>query len=313
MGVTRLFTVAVALAAGVLAVAAGFLLAPARAAQGVPIRGGPAHPRRAAIFAHGLAASPAKGATITISFTHGATLQSTDRIAPNTFGTIFGANFVPATRLWNASFQNGVAPTELEGIKVLINGKRAFISFVGRAADFGGSSDQVNFVAPDDAAQGRVEVVVENARGDRNTQFFVNLLREVPAFFPFDPEGRRYLAAVHADGTLVGKAGLFGAALTTRPVKPGDRILLYGTGFGRTNPAVPVGQIPTQAAPLVENVALLFGQTPATLEYAGLSGFVGVYQFNVVVPNVGPGDVEIRATIAGVQTPTGFFLTVAAP
>lgn len=53
-----------------------------------------------------------------------------------------------------------------------------------------------------------------------------------PEFFRFDG---RNIAAVHLDGTLVGKEGLF-PGLTTRPARPGDTILLFGTGLWAANP-----------------------------------------------------------------------------
>ncbi len=73
-----------------------------------------------------------------------------------------------------------------------------------------------------------------------------NLQAFSPAFFSFDG---KYLAATHAHNTAIGKTGLFASApnLTT-PAKPGETIVLYGTGFGPTNPVVPPGQLTTQAA-----------------------------------------------------------------
>ena len=47
----------------------------------------------------------------------------------------------------------------------------------------------------------------------------------------------------------------------------------------------------TRATSLTNPVTILFGQTPATILYAGLApNFVGLYQFNVQVPNVSAGD-----------------------
>jgi uncharacterized protein (TIGR03437 family) len=51
----------------------------------------------------------------------------------------------------------------------------------------------------------------------------------------------------------------------------------------------------------------MFGSTPATLSYAGLApNFVGLYQFDIVVPNIANSDlVPVTFTLgnqSGVQT-----------
>jgi uncharacterized protein (TIGR03437 family) len=43
--------------------------------------------------------------------------------------------------------------------------------------------------------------------------------------------------------------------------------------------------------------------------FAGLTS-AGLYQFNVVVPQVGSGDQALQATVNGVQTQAGPVLTV---
>ena len=73
-----------------------------------------------------------------------------------------------------------------------------------------------------------------------------------PTFFSFGPFDRvpQALAAVHLDGALVGPVDLLGPGVNTRPAKPGDIILLFGTGFGQTSPPVPVGTLPGQVLAL---------------------------------------------------------------
>jgi len=48
------------------------------------------------------------------------------------------------------------------------------------------------------------------------------------------PAAAPYIVAQHADNSYV-----TGAA----PAKPGEVIILWGTGFGPANPAVPAGQV----------------------------------------------------------------------
>ena len=47
--------------------------------------------------------------------------------------------------------------------------------------------------------------------------------------------------------------------------------------------------------------------------FAGLSGFVGLYQITVTVPDVPAGDVLVLAKIGGVQSQDGISIRVAAP
>ncbi|MCP5116290.1 MAG: hypothetical protein GY953_36135, partial [bacterium] len=66
---------------------------------------------------------------------HGATFTTDQGYAPNTFGTIVGTDLVQSTQVWDNFFTGNVAPTQLGGAKVLVNGTPAFISFTGTAED----------------------------------------------------------------------------------------------------------------------------------------------------------------------------------
>jgi uncharacterized protein (TIGR03437 family) len=118
------------------------------------------------------------------------------------------------------------------------------------------------------------------------------------------------MTAQFQDGVYVGGANLIAGA-AFRPARPGDVITAYGVGFGTVTPAIAPGVVVTQQNE-IPNVTLSFGQTPATLTYRGLApGFVGLYQFNITVPNVADGDHQINVTLGGqpLQQPV-MFLTV---
>jgi uncharacterized protein (TIGR03437 family) len=116
------------------------------------------------------------------------------------------------------------------------------------------------------------------------------------------------VAAEHADYSLVGAANLLPGATTT-PAKPGETILLYGTGFGPTTPPLPTAQLVTTAEPLANAVAISIGGVAVTAAFSGLVG-PGLYQFNVTVPSLPNGDAAVLATIGGVATQTGVLVTV---
>jgi uncharacterized protein (TIGR03437 family) len=67
--------------------------------------------------------------------------------------------------------------------------------------------------------------------------------------------------------------------------------VIYGIGFGPAENSAqqlaPVGQISSGLTNLTSNFTASFGQTQASVTYAGLApNFVGLYQFNITVPAV---------------------------
>ena len=212
--------------------------------------------------------------------------------------TIQGANLSQTTRTWqNSDFVNDNLPTQLDGVSVNVNGKAGFVYYISPA--------QLNVLAPDDAINGQVQVQVTNAHGT-SSNFAANETQFSPAFFLF---AAKYPAAVHTSGVGVGPKGLI-AGTNFAPAKPGETILLFGTGFGPTNPALPGGQLVTGAAPLVTQPTVTIGGKPAQVLFAGLSGS-GLDQFNVTIPPDLPnGDASVVAAIAGATTQPNIFITI---
>jgi uncharacterized protein (TIGR03437 family) len=219
-------------------------------------------------------------------------------IAASSWVTIQGSNLSSTTRAWRDSdFVNGKLPTQLDGVSATVNGKAAFVYYV--------SPTQLNVLAPDDTATGPVPVQVTNAGGPGNS-FTANENAVSPAFFLFSP---KYPAAVHTTGIYVGPAGLI-AGGNFAPAKPGETILLFGTGFGPTNPALPAGQLVTTAAPLVNSVTVKIGGKTATVPFSGLSGS-GLDQLNVTIPSGLPdGDAALEVTVLGSSTQANLFLPI---
>ena len=221
-------------------------------------------------------------------------------IAPGAWITIFGSNLASTTRTWrNDEIVGGKLPTELDGVSVTVNNRLAAVYFISPA--------QINVQAPSDEGTGPAPVQVTTVRGASSVN--AQLGTFAPGFFMFDPESRRYLAAVHADGTLLGKPNLF-QGLTTAPARPGETVLLFGAGFGPTDPAVPSGQVFGGAAKLTNPITVRIGGVPAEVQFAGLSG-AGLYQLNVKVPDTLPdGDAPVVAETGGVRTQDNAFITV---
>jgi uncharacterized protein (TIGR03437 family) len=93
------------------------------------------------------------------------------------------------------------------------------------------------------------------------------------------------------------------------PAQAGDVILLFGTGFGPTNPATDFGQIFAGAPPTVNPVTATIGGVPATVQFAGLVA-PGEYQFNILVPSAPSGDNLVVMKVGGVSSQPNAYLAV---
>jgi uncharacterized protein (TIGR03437 family) len=223
-------------------------------------------------------------------------------IAAGTWIAIYGAHLSSSNRAWSgADFAGRKLPLSLDGVSAKVNGIPAAVYYV--------SDNQVNLLSPLDSTLGQVKLELTNSLGTGSAN--TTLARYSPAFFTFAPDGQKYVAAVHVNGDYVGRTGLFGGAAASRPAQPGETILLFGNGFGPTNPPLPSDEIVSLPAPLQDpsQLTITIGGLPARVDYAGLT-IAGVYQFNVVVPIVPDGDQTVVATIGGTQTQTNRFLSV---
>ena len=154
-------------------------------------------------------------------------------IAANTWITIRGSNLSTTTREWTtADMPGGALPTSLDGVSVMVNNRPAYVRYV--------SQGQINALTPTDPSEGPVQVTV-TVNGQTSNAASATLSAYSPALFTFDGT---YVAATHADNSFLGKTGLFASApnLTT-PAKPGETVILHGTGFGSTSPAVTHGTL----------------------------------------------------------------------
>src|ERR1019366_3740974 len=165
-------------------------------------------------------------------------------ISQGAWTTITGTGLSGTTRLWTgADFDGNNLPTHLDQVRVAIDGKPAYVYYI--------SPTQLNVLSPADTAQGPVPVQVTYA-GKPSNVLNATEAAFAPALFMFSPLGQKYVAAVRSDGQFLGPANLYPGA--TVPAQAGDVILLYGTGFGPTNPTTNFGQTFTGAPPTANAV-----------------------------------------------------------
>jgi uncharacterized protein (TIGR03437 family) len=222
-------------------------------------------------------------------------------IAPGSWVSIFGTLLSSTARAWrDADFQGGRLPTALDCVSVTINGKSAAVAFI--------SAGQINVLAPDDSATGLGPVQVKNAQATGDS---VLVLQQTaaPALFQFP--GAAYAAATHVDGSYVAGPRLVQQGIPGTAAKVGETIVLFGTGFGATQPAISATALVPAALPLArpEDLHIRIGGLDAAVAYAGLIS-PGVYQFNVAVPQVADGDQAVVAELRGLLTQSNLLVTV---
>jgi uncharacterized protein (TIGR03437 family) len=213
-------------------------------------------------------------------------------VAPGSWMEVHGTNLASDARSWASSDFNGnTAPTSLDGTTISIAGQNAVLDYI--------SPTQVNAQVPLTVSPGTQTVQVTSPNGTSPIVAVTVNPAQPGLCLGYTLNGTQYAAAV-VNGTstyvLPSSAGLGGIAY--RPAKPGETIVFYGNGFGPVTPAPPQGQIVQQLNQLAMPLLVFFGTAQATVEYAGLApGFVGLYQLNVVVPNIPDSD-QVPVTFA---------------
>jgi len=253
---------------------------------------------------------------------HAAALQrETEAIAPKQLLTLFGLNFAaPGTfiAVRREDFDvRGHVPEELHRLSLVFQRpgqreRRGRIVFVG--------DSQVNLQAPDFPGDLRGAVTTIQAvihRGEGANEIRSNVLElplssASPGLFTLNSSGVGHAAAVDGvSGRLVAprSAGLPNSI----QARPGDVLLVFGSGFGATNPDFAAGE-PAGVAPLRSAVTGSIGTVPLTQDdvlYAGAAPqFVGLQQFNLRIPSLPDGDHALLLRIGTQETQSGVFVSV---
>jgi uncharacterized protein (TIGR03437 family) len=142
---------------------------------------------------------------------------------------------------------------------------------------------------------------------DSSAPFTATLRTVAPSFLLFG--ATNYIAARHADFSLLGPPSMSVPGYTFTPAHPGETILLYAVGFGL--PTVPLADgSAMQSGALPELPVIQIGKTKATVSFAGVVS-PGLYQFNVVVPDdASSGDNSVTVTFGGVTPAKATLISV---
>lgn len=212
--------------------------------------------------------------------------DGTASIAPGGLISIYGQQFSPV----NLATNQIPLPTALANSCLTVNGLPVPILFV--------SPSQINAQMPFEA-QGNVTLILRTPGGVSDNYNTV-VLPGAPSVFRAAIDGVGVVPTVvrNTNGEMVTAAN---------PVHTNDVLVIYLTGLGATNPAVPTG-MPGPSDPLAISILspeVTLGGAKLPLLYAGLApGEVGVYQINVKVPSSTPTGLSIPLSITqgGVNT-----------
>lgn len=217
--------------------------------------------------------------------------------APGSIVSIFGAALSFGTEGISAdnSQNNTLLPDFLADVRVYVNNLTSPLIYV--------CPTQINFVVPGNLLAGNVPLRVVR-QGVTGPEVTITLVDGAPRLF-----------ATQA-GYAIAQHGIDYSVVTPdAPAQPGEVIVVYATGLGRTAPEPATFEIPQYPGLLVNNLQLFLDGSqvsPDRIFYAGLTpGSAGVYQINVVLPDQMGSDPEIRATVAGQESTAGLKLAVA--
>lgn len=220
-------------------------------------------------------------------------------LAPNTIATLYGSNLSFVTRAVGVDdIRGGVLPLALPGagVRVSVGDVAAHIYYV--------SPTQVNLLIPSTLAPGPAELQL-TLDGRAGPAVGIQLAAAAPALFQLS---ERWIVACRADGTVISEEA---------PARPGELVILYATGLGRTVPNPHSGEIPRQAAVLErlsEFQVWLDGAPlgPERIAYAGVApGFAGLYQINLRLPDDVQRNPEVRLKLGDQMSPSGTALPTA--
>ena len=202
-------------------------------------------------------------------------------VAPGGLISVYGQQMAPV----NIATNEIPLPTALGESCLTVNGVAVPVLFV--------SSQQINGQLPFNV-DGNAQMTLRTP-GGISDNFNFSILSAAPSVFHTGAAGPETgLATItRADN------GEF--VTPTNPVHPGDSIVIWATGLGRTTPAIDSG-MPAPADPLLSAVIqpiVQLGGVALDVQYAGLvPGAVGLYQINATVPRSAPLGLSIPLVIA---------------
>jgi len=233
----------------------------------------------AAIF---LSASILNAQTVINAITDAASFSP--RVSPGALATIFGSHLANNT----AQASSFPLPLSLGGASVYaVQSSQNPI----QSALVYASATQINFQVPSGLSPGTANFYV-TLGGGNSLSFTVNVVSAGPAIFQDTSN--------HAVAQDAG-AG-YATNSTAHPASSGSVVVVYLTGLGPVDHAVPDGNA-TPGSPLANatgTTSASIGGVNAPVQFLGLTpGYAGLAQANIQVPNLATGNYPLVITVGG--------------
>jgi len=221
-----------------------------------------------------------------------------NQVTPGGIITVYGTGMGPSELV---SFQldaNNRMPFALAGTKVLLNGYEAPLLYV--------SATQLSAVAPYLLDFQSMADLVVVSQGRVSPPLTVAIREADPGLFAMNRQGTGQGAILNQDSTVNS---------AENPAAAGSIAVLFGAGFGATNPTSVDGRVNSSTTPprLRYGITATIGGQRATIEYAGQApgAIAGLYQVNVRIPDGLPaGDQPVRLTVGQALSQEGLTLSV---
>ena len=244
-------------------------------------------------------ATPATASgAVTVTGLQNSSSYTSNIAAPGSLVTIYGTGLGPSQLAEFTFDPNLRIPNTLAGTRILFGGTPAPLLYV--------SANQASAIVPY-SLEGQTSVpVVAQVQGLSSAPFTVALRPADPGLFAANRAGTGPGAILNQDSS---------GNTPANPAAPNSIVVLFGSGFGSTNPPSVEGTITPSANPprLRETVTVTIGGLPADVLYAGPApgAIAGLYQFNVRIPAGAPsGNLAVRVSLGAVSTQDGLTVSV---
>jgi len=214
-------------------------------------------------------------------------------VVPGSVASVFG-NFPLSSPVSATEYP---LPTNISGLSVQLGGSTlAPLLFA--------SSGQINFQVPWELAGQSQTTLAVMVNGQAGTAQTLSLAPFAPAIFSVNDQGTGQGAILDLSNRLVD---------SSNPAAAGDWVSIYCTGLGAVgyqpatgSPApIPTGSDFPLSWALTEPAVTIGGVQTAVIYWGLAPGYVGLYQLNANVPDVGPGNaIPVTVYIGGAVSNT---------
>jgi uncharacterized protein (TIGR03437 family) len=202
-------------------------------------------------------------------------------VAPGSIASMYGSGLSPSVGI-ASTFP---VPATIGGVSTYVNGVAVPLFYAG--------PNQINFQVPFGISGNATVTVMRNEQ--QTVSRSVTIRDTAPGIFLL-PNGRA--AALNQDGSINSIDNAATSAST---------IAVYATGLGAVSPPVATGAQASVVAlsTVTAKVTASVGDRAATVLFAGLApGYAGLYQVNLVVPELAAGDYPLQLSAGGVASNT---------